>query len=402
MLSTFFKHEVSDRWLLLFFSVACIHLATQIPHISIIIGERTKIFSSLVCGAVLLSLLIIKRDRLSLTTPWIICMVLSALCILSGFGSTTPSSSLWRGFSLISSGLGGFWCGRWLLAERFSRQLFGRLCLLLLSYLLVMSFVGYILHDDVRVMTGMHKHVLNGLILLLSYGPMQLLFEEKKSSVILGACYLVLSTMVISLSFDPMIWFPPLLLFLGLWFQFRMRRRVLLILFAAAVLLTGLFQTYKLPDYFFKKESISIWVRVENVFFSYHIAQKNPLLGIGLVAPRSEYLEDYTIVYPYLEKETFAAVIPEENRSSENQFFTFLCDLGFPFTIIYSCSVILLYLRLSKFVVRGQQCDSYMPLALWIPLTGGLLHLQVFDGLLHPHTSWFLHLLLGMVPEIEE
>jgi hypothetical protein len=50
-------------------------------------------------------------------------------------------------------------------------------------------------------------------------------------------------------------------------------------------------------------------------------------------------------------------------------------------------------------MARIPQQATYLPaLALLLPIAAGLLHFQVFDGLLNPQISWFFHVLLGMIP----
>ncbi|MFH0782134.1 MAG: hypothetical protein V2B20_09325 [Pseudomonadota bacterium] len=385
-----------EKVLLALFCFTCLQLVTKIPDITLIPGERTKVFSGLLCGITLSVLLVVRRGMLRLSPEWVMCIFLSLLCILSGFFSGTPFSSLCRGITLIFSAVGGFWCGRLLFNTEFSQRMFARFCLVLLTLLLLFGLAGFFLYGDVVYLADIHKHTFNGLILLLSFGPLAFLYGGKRWLVIIGVVYLLAGSYVISLSFDPMIWFPPLLLF-G-WMLISMKKkRYILIPILCVILLVSLFQKYKLPDHYYNKESISIWARVENIFFSYHMAKKRPLLGIGLVAPRIGYLDDYTIVYPYVTREKFSAVLPEENRSSENQFLTFMCDLGFPFLLMYSFSVAFLYLKLLKNIREHGRGGKRNAIVLWIPITGSLIHFQVYDSLLQPQICWFFHILLGMI-----
>ena len=89
---------------------------------------------------------------------------------------------------------------------------------------------------------------------------------------------------------------------------------------------------------------------------------------------------------------------PARLRTSENIIFTFLADLGFPFTIIYTASVIILLFNLLRMVFHPPAEFVFHPLVLLLPISGALLHYQVLDGLLHPQLSWFFHLLLGLIP----
>ena len=137
--------------------------------------------------------------------------------------------------------------------------------------------------------------------------------------------------------------------------------------------------------------------RAENYPFSYHIALRHPLLGIGARAPREKYLEDYSIHYPYITKGNFAFSVGNI-RTSENIFLTFLADFGFPFFLLYSGSVVLLFIRLVRHTLQGDKANVIQPICILLPLTAGLLHLMILDGLYLPQVSWFFHILLGLIP----
>jgi hypothetical protein len=40
----------------------------------------------------------------------------------------------------------------------------------------------------------------------------------------------------------------------------------------------------------------------------------------------------------------------------------------------------------------------FRPLVLLLPLIMGLVHFQLYDGLLFPQSCWFFHVLLGLIP----
>jgi hypothetical protein len=140
----------------------------------------------------------------------------------------------------------------------------------------------------------------------------------------------------------------------------------------------------------------SVAYRAENVLFSWNIAVKHPIFGIGLWAPREQYLEDYQMTYPYVSKDVFKQWVMSF-RTSENNLLTFLTDLGFPFVIIYCGALIAIIRRLVRMAFNPPaECVPH-PLALLLPITGAVLHFQIFDGLFQPQISWFFHVLLGMV-----
>jgi hypothetical protein len=114
-----------------------------------------------------------------------------------------------------------------------------------------------------------------------------------------------------------------------------------------------------------------------------------------LLAPRQPYLQDYEIHYPYLTKADFSSWTAKL-RTSENNFLTFMADLGFPFIILYSGALVVILGRLAGLALQPSSGAVFPALALLLPLMGEILHLQVVDGLFHPQVSWFFHILLGL------
>ncbi len=82
----------------------------------------------------------------------------------------------------------------------------------------------------------------------------------------------------------------------------------------------------------------------------------------------------------------------------DNQIFTFLTGLGFPFTILYCLAVLTLLLKLAGLAFRPPPDCFFPPLALLFPLCLALVHFQLYDGLLFAQNSWFFHILLGLIP----
>jgi len=176
--------------------------------------------------------------------------------------------------------------------------------------------------------------------------------------------------------------------------------RVKYLVVAAIPLLVMLIYFFNHLPYFklgLGKEYEPAYYRVENYPFSWHIALKHPFLGIGLRAPRDEFLKDYEVKYPYVTWEEFAEST-KKIRTSENIFLTFMVEAGFPFLILYTFSLVVLLTRLVRRVAAPPAAWVIPPLALLLPLIAALLLFQVLDGLLHPQISWFFHILLGLIP----
>jgi hypothetical protein len=137
--------------------------------------------------------------------------------------------------------------------------------------------------------------------------------------------------------------------------------------------------------------------RSEFYKFSVHVAEKHPLLGIGLRAPRTEFLADYKIWHPSLSERSFREMV-SRLVVSQNIFLTFMVGFGVPFMVLYAAALGVLYIRLVRAAWRSPPGLTIPPMALLIPLTGSILHFLTMDIMLMPQIAWFFHILLGLIP----
>jgi hypothetical protein len=211
----------------------------------------------------------------------------------------------------------------------------------------------------------------------------------------LSVSYLALLAAGKNLGMGSAVLIPPALVLLAACFRAWSARHLALLLLGLALasaiagnLLWGIVQEKN-------RSHESVAYRMENVRFSWHLVREHPWFGIGLLAPREPYLQNYQVHYPYLTGEKFSAWT-QKLRTSENNFLTFMADLGLPFTLLYSGAVIIVLVRLFNAAFLALPGTGFPPLALLLPLLGEILHFQVLDGLFHPHISWYFHVLLGL------
>lgn len=374
----------------------------------VIHGERANVFSAILCAASLvLALAFRRRDSIHARLPEIaISVVLLVLAVLSGLFSITPGPSLVRGFTILAAGLGGFWCARILLSSGERQRYFQWLCIFMLGGVLILSVLSLATNGSIYQFVDSHWHPVADRLILFSFAPLALLGSRSRWAVA-GAVVLLFGSYVILLfgartaAMGSAVVIPIVLcLFAAVLWEWRLKQVVaLLVVMFAVSLAAGNNFFYENPNLVKKwgKEGESVAYRAENIFFSWKVATEHPLLGIGLLAPRDEILESYQPRYPYISKETFVQWTGRL-RTSENMFFTFLADLGFPFTVIYTASVVFLLFTLTGMVFHPPASFIFHPLVLLLPISGALLHYQVVDGLLHPQLSWFFHILLGLIP----
>jgi len=387
----------SEKIIWIFFAATCCQLAFQYPPSwSLVAGERTNLFSGLLCFLTLMVAVIFgRRGAINLRSPeFLISAALMVVAGISGLFSLTPLSSSFRVFVLLASGLGGFWCARILLQTPENQRRLTGLCLWILGGLLVLSFLGYFITGYIEHFISDRSHPLTNVILLLSFAPLTLLGQKSRPLMVLGIILLGLSYITLCLSERISVVFIPLgVCLVGACFgTLRWKHFVLICLVMALVV--GAFHQKIL---WFKLSKTYPAYRVESFPFSWTIVKKYPWLGIGLRAPREKFVQDYQPTYPAVTKEEFARVT-HDIVSADNQFLTLLVGLGVPFTLTYLAAVGILLARLAGLAFKPPPGRFLHPLVLLFPLTVGLVHFQFFDGLLFPPSCWFFHLLLGLIP----
>lgn len=386
----------SEKVIWIFFAATSVQLVFLQPSVILVPGEKANLFSGLLCFLTLMvALLLGKKDAIRLQSPEVI--ISFALTLLAGVSaccSLTPLSSAFRVFVLLASGLGGFWCARILLQTPANQLRFQRLGLLLFTVPVLLSLGSYLWGRNITLWVHSDPHPLTDNILLLSFAPLALLGQKSRPKIAAAFILLGLGYATLCLSTRLSVVFIPLgVCLLVAWFG-PLRLKHLLLILVAMSLAIGFFHhkivwekiSREHPDY-----------RIESFPFSFSIALKHPILGIGLRAPRENFLENYQVKYPYLTKEKFTQLVAAF-VTADNIFLTFMTGLGFPFTLLYGLAVIMLLAHLVQLARRPPPGLIWHPLALLFPLVAALVHFQLYDGLLFPQNSWFFHILLGLIP----
>jgi hypothetical protein len=386
----------SEKIIWIFFVATSCQLALQHPSFLLVAGERTNLFSGLLCFLTLIVTLVFgPRGLLHPRSPeFLISVALAVMAGLSGLFSLTPFSSSLRVFVLLASGLGGFWCARILLHTPENQRRFQWFCLFLLAVMVLLSLLGYLATGSISRFLPYHTHPLTNIILLLCFAPLSLLHHKSRSLMVMSLILLGLSYITLCLSERISVVFIPLGVFLVGAAWGALRWKYLALIFLVMALVVGVFH----QKIIWHKLSLTYpYYRVESFPFSWSIAKKYPWLGIGLRTPREEFLKDYHIVYPGTDKTLFAQTV-REIVSADNVILTFLVGLGFPFTLTYLVALGILLARLTGMAFKPPPGLFFHPLVLLFPLTVALVHFQFFDGLLFPQSCWFFHLLLGLIP----
>ncbi|MDQ7783790.1 MAG: hypothetical protein RDU20_12985 [Desulfomonilaceae bacterium] len=390
-----------DKAAFVVFCLVSLQAAFLMPHVTLMQGERANVFTGLLCAVSLLTALALVKpnSRNGTVGEAVVSLVLPALIVISGCVSVSPQSSLLRGFVVAASGLGGFWTARMVLDTPEKQLLFAWLCTIVLAMMLVFCVAGHLIFGDVKHLLDFNPHPIAGRILLLSLGPLTLILIGGRAAQVSAAALLCGVYAVFCLTgLRSAMLVPVALAALALGLRKLSPRKFLTL--AVPMALVFVVSLPYLPQYKTGLEYESAYYRAESLPFSWHIVKKHPLFGIGLRAPRDQYLEDYEKWYPYVTREELAESV-RTIVTSENTFLTFTTDVGIPFSLLYAFSVLVLVLKLVR-SVRGEPRvqTSLPPMALLLPIVGALLHLQVVDGLLLPQYGWFFHVLLGLIPTL--
>ena len=386
----------SEKIIWIFFAATCCQLALQRPSFLLVAGERSNLFSGLLCLLTLIVAVVWSpRGAIKPRSPaFLISAALAVIAGVSGLFSLTPLASSFRVVVLLASGLGGFWCARILLQTPENQRRLQWFCLALLAAVVFLSLLGYLTAGYIDRFLPYHTHSLTNVIILLSFAPLALLYQKSRPLMILGGILLGLSYITLCLSERISVVFIPLGVFLvgAAWGALRWKYLVFICL--AMALVVGVFH----QKIIWHKLSMAYPAyRVENFPFSWSIAKRHPWLGIGLRTPREQFMQDYQPSYPAITKEEFTRV-SRDIVSADNQFLTFMVGLGLPFTLTYLAALGMLLVRLGRLAAKPPPGLFLHPLVLLFPLTMGLVHLQFFDGFLFPQSCWFFHLLLGLIP----
>ena len=386
----------SEKIIWIFFAATSCQLAFQHPSFLLVAGERSNLFSGLWCFLTLIVAVVWSpRGAIKPRSPeFLFSSALAVIAVISGLFSLTPLASSFRVFVLLSSGLGGFWCARILLQSPQNQRRLQWLCLALLAAMVFWSLLGYLMTGYIDRFLPYHTHSLTNVMLLLSFAPLALLTQKSRPLMALGGILLGLSYITLCLSQRISVVFIPLGVFLigAAWGAVRLKYLVFICLGMALVV--GAFH----QKIIWHKLSMAYPAyRVENFPFSWSIVKRYPWLGIGLRSSREEFMKDYQPSYPAITKEEFTRV-GRDIVSADNQFLTMMVGLGLPFTLTYLAALGILLARLIGMAFKPPPGLFLHPLVLLFPLTMGLVHFQLFDGLLFPQNCWFFHLLLGLIP----
>ncbi len=384
------------------FCLTTVQLVFLHPYIVILPNERANVFSATLCLLTLIITILLGRQKSGkvIGPDFWISLALSLIVIVSSIFSVAPRDSLERAYVILSAGLAGYWCSKFLLNEPNFQTIFQWLVNGLLLCVIFLALLGLYLTGKPHEFIDGHWHPVGSRLLLMSFAPLSLLLGDVRRDRIIGGIILLVDLIAIYIvgryaMMESLLIIPAILCVVA-FFLFKWTRvtRKILAVILLLTLAAAVFFAYLNPKRL-NRDHISVSYRIESLFFSIDIASKHPWLGNGLWAPRISSLEGYTLHYPYLSRDQFSKWVIEY-RTSENLYLTFLADLGIPFFILYFGSVLYILLNLLRSSRKQTSCCVFHSAAIFLPLIAECLRFLLLDDLFHPQSSWFFHILLGL------
>ena len=139
----------------------------------------------------------------------------------------------------------------------------------------------------------------------------------------------------------------------------------------------------------------SIYFRLENYFYGFHIFKKHPLMGTGFPSQIANYYQDYQQYFP--EKIILREYIQfiEQINAFENTALTMLVEMGGLMSGTYIMLVLFCSLRLIQVISKTphRRCDLGFIMA---GLIGFFVHSMTYDSLRFPNLNFIFHSILAM------
>ncbi len=350
----------------------------------------------LVCLACRSRVVTAKEYRLEIIL--IISIILAG--ILNTYLSDNPvkSSNSMRTFLL--TGILALWTSMFLLTDQRRRERFDWFCGGCLAVIAAGEITIYLIRganaDGVLQTFVLHAIPLGTMVILLSTGPVRLVFSKMWSSKSAGWLLVLAGGMLIFLTHKRGTWIIlAAMLVVSLIYLGRRQRYLILAMLLVIALIVPLRARQMIarldpnvPHYG------SIYQRLELYSFALHIWKAHPFMGIGLRPfTHDRYLKDYR--QRNKDVQEFPQAVAKL-QTLDNMALTGLVELGTIITLLYLGLVSLIGFRYVK-KVRSDAASTPMEWYRLLVLIGFACHSLTYDSLLFPPVNWLFHVQLGVM-----
>ena len=181
------------------FCLTTVQLVFQHPYIVILPNERANVFSATLCLITLIITILLGRQKpgKGIGPDFWISLALSLIVIVSSIFSVAPRQSLERAYVILSAGLAGYWCSKFLLSEPNFRTIFQWLVNGLLLCVIFLALLGLYLTGKPHEFIDAHWHPVGSRLLLMSFAPLSLLLGDVRRNRIIGGIILLVDLIAI-------------------------------------------------------------------------------------------------------------------------------------------------------------------------------------------------------------
>jgi hypothetical protein len=314
--------------------------------------------------------------------------------------SDSVSKSLDAMRTFLLTGIFALWASMFLITDPNRRRMFDWFCCACFAIIvpieLIIGGMQGSLGPGVFQVFILNPIPLGTLIILLSPGPMYLIFQKYPRIKSVGWLLVLLGGLLIFFTYKRGTWLA-LAAMLAVWRLYRghrLRYVALSVLMAVALTLSFLGPRMfarldpKIPTQF------TILHRLELYPFALHIWLNHPVMGIGLRPfDHENYLADYQQHNKKLRD--FPQQVAKL-QTLDNVLLTGLVELGTVMTLFYLALVILIlvkYCRRLRSFPESSPLDWYRVLV----LLGFAIHSLSYDSLLFPPINWLFHVQVGIL-----
>jgi len=312
--------------------------------------------------------------------------------------SFSKSLSFMRTF--LFSGLFVLWAAMFLLTDQPRRNGFDGLCCGALAVILPIEFIIWWGQGQygplVFQVFALHPIPLGTLIILLSPGPMRLLFSKHVRAKLFGGLLVLAGVLLIFLTHKRGAWLAlAAMLAVGMIYLGRRSRYLLVtMLVVFALVLSWQVQRRfasldpKVPRY------VSVLHRLELYNYALHIWKAHPFMGIGLRSfSHDRYLHDYQVYNKDLQDFPKAVATL---HTFDNMALTAMVELGSLLALAYLGLILIIVVRFGR---KLWTAPASPPLE-WcrlLVLLGFAVHSLSYDSLLVVPVNWVFHVQLGLM-----
>jgi O-Antigen ligase len=320
--------------------------------------------------------------------------------VINAFLSDNVSGSTPQMRDFLVTGVFALWASMFLLTGQYRRQVFDWCCCICLAIIVPVEVIWWLMRDVnldsfFHIFT-LHPIPLGTLIILLSPGPIHLVFSKNFKVRIVGLLLVLLVGMLIFFTHKRSTWLAVAAMVAVAMIVLARRRKYLIATLLIVTTLVFSVQGWRLytrlnpnvPRY------ASILQRVELYNFALHIWETHPFMGMGLrPMTHARYLKDYHQLNKNL---TDFPQSVAKLQTFDNMLLTAFVEFGSLMTLAYLGLVIVILVR----YIRALRSSPGAAVTDWyrlLVIVGLAIHSMSYDSLLFPPVNWLFHVQLGIM-----